>query len=102
MKQVLSRCLAYLPILVSVFGAGCHGNRSSNYSQPPLVLDADSAQLKQTVVVPTLDSSVPPRKNAVWCASFAIAWNQLVADVTKELIHLAGPQAISDRLNAAT
>jgi hypothetical protein len=36
-----------------------------------------SDQLKQTVIVPTLDTPCPAGKNVIWCSSFQLAWNEL-------------------------
>jgi hypothetical protein len=61
----------------------------------------DSSDLKDTAVLPTLDTPIPSGKSAVWCAAFDLAW--------KELEKLAGgpveiekaPQETLRRLNEA-
>jgi hypothetical protein len=75
------------------------GHRS--YSPPPFTFEGDSDQLKETVVVPTLDSPLPAGKSAVWCVSFQLAWNHLRDDVVRGPIRLANAQPIADRLNVA-
>lgn len=65
----------------------------------PLSFDGTSDQLRQTVVLPTLDTPIPEGKSAIWCASFQLAWNRLKDDVAKEPIRLANAQEIADRLN---
>ena len=67
----------------------------------PLPFDGTSDQLRQTVVVPTLDTPIPDGKSAIWCVSFQLAWNRLKDDVAKEPLRLANAQPIADRLNSA-
>src|SRR5438552_18000947 len=43
----------------------------------PKSFDAPSTSLRQTAIVPTLDTPVPEGKSAVWCASFQLAWDRL-------------------------
>ncbi|HKA07704.1 MAG TPA: hypothetical protein VKD71_10640 [Gemmataceae bacterium] len=73
--------------------------RGRSYEATPLTFDGTSDQLRQTVIVPTLDSPIPDGKSAIWCASFQLAWNRLRDDVAKGPIQLANAQAIADRLN---
>jgi hypothetical protein len=67
----------------------------------PLTFDDSSDELRETVIVPTLDAPIPNGKSAVWCASFQLAWNRLKDDVAGEPIRLAKAQEIADRLNRA-
>jgi hypothetical protein len=67
---------------------------------PQRVFDGDSQKLAATVVVPTLDTPVPGGKNAIWCASFQIAWDRLKNDVAGEAIQVATAEAAAARLNA--
>lgn len=67
----------------------------------PLVFDGNSDQLKQTVVVPTLDTPIPDGKNVIWCASFQYAWNHLKDDLAGEPIQLTNAQEVADQLNRA-
>lgn len=62
----------------------------------------DSGWLKETVIVPTLDTPVPPGKNAIWCASFQLAWNCLKNDVIGEPVKVAGADTVTDRLNGSS
>src|SRR5262245_42725084 len=75
--------------------------RGRSYEAAPLTFDGTSDQLRQTVIVPTLDTPIPDGKSAIWCASFQLAWNRLKDDVAKGPIQLANAQAIADRLNRA-
>ena len=76
--------------------------RSGAYEPPPLAFDGPSDQLKQTVIVPTLDTPMPEGKNVIWCASFQLAWNEFKDDVIGEPVKMAGAQDIADRLNTST
>jgi hypothetical protein len=69
------------------------------YTKPTLSFDGSSDQLQHTVIVPTLDTPIPEGKNAIWCASFQIAWNKLKSDVAKGPMQIKGAEAIAERLN---
>lgn len=71
------------------------------YQPPPIAYEGDSRGLEHTVVVPTLDTPMPPGKNVIWCSSFQVAWNHLKDDVTKAPVRLANAEEIADRLNRA-
>src|SRR5437868_3423219 len=43
--------------------------------------DGSSTDLRQTVIVSTLDTPIPDGKSAIWCSSFQLAWNRLKAGV---------------------
>ena len=76
-----------------------HSKRT--YTPPPLAFEGDSKLLAGTVIVPTLDTPVPPGKNVIWCSSFELAWNHLRNDVVKEPVRVAGAEEITKRLNAS-
>ncbi len=61
----------------------------------------NSADLKQTIIVPTLDSPIQPGKNIIWCSSFQLAWNELRDKVIGEPVRVSEAQEIADRLNQA-
>lgn len=61
----------------------------------------DSSGLKQTVIVPTLDTPPPAGKNAIWCASFQMAWGRLAKDTPKDPIQVKNAEAVAERLNQA-
>lgn len=61
--------------------------------------EVSSADLKQTVVIPTLDSPVPEHKNAIWCATFQVAWDKFKNDIIKEPVELIGAEELANRLN---
>jgi hypothetical protein len=62
--------------------------------------DVDSKNLKQTVVVATLDCPLPEHKNAIWCSTFQMAWDKLKQDVIGEPIQVLGAEELANRLNA--
>jgi len=86
--------------LVLVVGAVLR-NQAATYSPPRMAYSGDSAGLKRTVIVPTLDTPMPPGHNVIWCASFQLAWNRLRDDVIGEPIRIANAEAVAGRLNAA-
>jgi hypothetical protein len=69
--------------------------------EPERSFAGSSELLKKTVVMPTLDTSIPEKKSAVWCISVQLAWNRLKNDITKEPVRLKKAQEIADLLNNA-
>ena len=61
--------------------------------------EVDSKNLKQTVVVATLDCPLPEHKNAIWCSTFQMAWDKLKQDIIGEPIQVLGAEELADRLN---
>ncbi len=61
--------------------------------------EVDSKNLKQTVVVATLDCPLPEHKNAIWCATFQIAWDKFKQDIIGEPIQVPEAQELTDQLN---
>lgn len=59
----------------------------------------DSKDLKETVVVATLDCPLPEHKNAIWCSTFQMAWDKFKDDLVGEPIRLPGAEDLADRLN---
>lgn len=82
-------------------GPASHPRSNVPYNAPVVAFSGDSKDLQQTVVVPTLDAAIPQGKNAIWCASFQMAWDRLKSDVIAEPIRIAGAEDIADRLNKA-
>jgi hypothetical protein len=67
----------------------------------PPTFAGDSTGLRDTVIVPTLDTPFPEGKSAVWCASFQLAWDRLKRDVAGEPVRVANAEQPCDRLNRA-
>lgn len=63
--------------------------------------DGSSEGLRQTQIVPTLDTPLSPGKSAVWCSSFQLAWHELNREVFKGPVQLRNAQEVADRLNRA-
>ena len=59
----------------------------------------NSADLKQTAVVATLDCPMPERKNVIWCATFQVAWDKFKEDIIGEPVRPIGAEELADRLN---
>src|SRR5207249_7276850 len=101
-KRVILELL-FLAALV-VIGAVIYWPESEKpnlQQEPERAFAASSELLKQTVVLPTLDSTIPEKKSAIWCISVQLAWNRLKNDITKEPVKLAAGQEIADGLNSA-
>ena len=61
---------------------------------PPVAPNIDSKDLKQTVVVATLECPLPEHKNAIWCATFQMAWDKFKQDIIGEPIRIPAVQRI--------
>lgn len=75
-------------------------------SRKPALIDApmfsgDSSGLRQTQVVPTLDTPLMTGKNAIWCAAFQLSWKKLQQDVAGAPVQLQDADAFCKRLNSA-
>lgn len=73
---ILASCSVLLTIIVVIL-------RMPKGYTPVAPTQYDSAALKATIVVPTLDTPIPEGKSAVWCAAFEIAWKQAEKDIFK-------------------
>lgn len=92
-----------LMIAMVVF-AGCGGNQGPGET----VLDetvavppgppANADELEGTIVTATLDEEIRPGTNVVWCATFQLAWNELM-DYSGAPIEMADPPAMAEILN---
>lgn len=69
------------------------------YHAPALTFDGSTDALKQTVVLPTLDTPLPSGKSAIWCSTFGVAWQRMIADVVRQPLRVEGSQQVADRLN---
>jgi hypothetical protein len=55
--------------------------------------------LQRTVIVPTLQTHLPPGKSVVWCATLALAWQQLEKKLGKGPLVLEGAEQIVQALD---
>ena len=69
------------------------------YRGPGLTFEGASTELSRTVVVPTLTSPFPGKKNVLWCASFPLAWKALAKEVIGEPIRVRNAEAPAKLLN---
>ncbi len=96
LKLELACGLGLLVLTILLFLLWINSTKDSSY---PLSFDGNSNQLKQTVIVPTLDTPILERKSAIWCASFQIAWNKFKTELAKGPVEIAGAELVADRLN---
>jgi hypothetical protein len=87
---VASLCVVTLLLLA----ASCR--RTKTYASGANV---DSNSLKQTVVVATLECPLPEHKNAIWCATFQMAWDRFKQDIIGAPIQVQTVQELAERLN---
>lgn len=71
------------------------------YAHRGATFSGDSASLKRTAVIPTLDGPGPLNRNVIWCSSFQLGWNELKDNVIGGSLEVAGAQEVAARLNAA-
>lgn len=65
-----------------------------------MTFNGPSADLRETKVVPTLDTPIPSGMSAVWCASFQSAW-KAIEELAEEPIAFGESLAIAESLNKA-
>ena len=61
----------------------------------------DSADLKQSTVVATLDCPMPEHKNVIWCSTFQMTWDKLKNDIIGEPVKVPQAAELAARLNKA-
>jgi hypothetical protein len=76
-------CGSLLSLLLFLFGFGILGCSGPNKESDRLTYDGPSDELKATKVLPALDSPIPERNSAIWCAPFDLVCSRL-ADVLGE------------------
>ncbi len=68
---------------------------------PPPAVSGNSQTYPTVRFCPTLSSSFDPKRNALWCASFQLAWQQLSDEVLKGPVKVVPANPVVDELNAA-
>ena len=81
-------------LLLSLLRVACR--QTKTHARAP---EIDSKNLKQTVILATLDCPLPEHKNAIWCSTFQMAWDKLKQDIIGEPIQVPAAQELADRLN---
>jgi len=93
-----------LIVVVSVFLSTSFGYyliRRLEYSKISVTFSVDSNSLKQTSIVPTLNSPCIENRNIIWCSSFQLAWNRMKDDVIGAPVEVVGAEELAARLNTA-
>jgi hypothetical protein len=78
-----------------------HSRNIGRYTPPPVAFSGESEDLRQSVIVPTLDTPLPNSKNAVWCGTLELAWKCLGKDVLHQPPEVQGAEAVASRLNGS-
>lgn len=93
-------------LLAALLGVGCvvlgcqrQGERTEY--QPRETPAVSSTQLSEILIAPTLDTPLGESGNAVWCATFQVAWNHIKDDVIGGALQIANAQPVADRLNGS-
>ena len=100
---VFSIVISLVAVIV-VFSSTSLGNyliQRVAYSKITKTFSGDSSSLKQTSVMPTLDSRCPKNKNVIWCSSFQLAWNRMKDDVISAPVEVVDAEELAARLNTA-
>lgn len=92
---------ALLVVGLLVLGCQRHGERNRSEYQPRAIPNVPSTRMGGTVIVPTLDTPLAEPGNAVWCATFQVAWNHARDDVIGGALQIANAQTVADRLNGS-
>jgi hypothetical protein len=95
-KYPLVAAILFCLLIAAIFLWKRHPSEGGSY---PKSFDGSSEDLKQTVIVPTLDTPFPDGKSAIWCSSFQIAWNKLKKELAKGPVEIEGAEEIAGRLN---
>jgi len=82
-------------------GFGSYLQERLEYAGRTATFSGSSESLKQTVIVPTLDSPLPVGKNVIWCSSFQLAWNEVRDEVIGAPLEVIGAEEVAARLNVA-
>ena len=71
------------------------------YTPPSVAFEGESKDLRESVIVPTLDTPIPRRRNVVWCGTFQLSWNCLARDVLHSPPDIKHAETVASRLNRA-
>lgn len=93
----VAACIVSAILLATQLARGAKGNQPVRTA-----FNGTSANLSSTVIVPTLDSLMPPGQNVLWSASFVSAAKQLSANVVKGQLQAKGTRGVIEKLEAAS
>ena len=93
--------LAVVAAILWATNLGCYFVQRIEYSRTTETFSGSSDSLKQTIIIPTLDSPCPQNKNVIWCTSFQLAWNRMKDDVIGAPVEVVGAEELAARLNTA-
>ncbi len=100
------RCSVAIIVGLAVVAAILYGTNFDRYfmqrieySRATETFSGSSNSLKQTIILPTLDSPCPLNRNVIWCSSFQLAWNRMKDDVIGALVEVAGADELVALLN---
>lgn len=96
----LSGLLLCCAVLASCTEQPRGGEAVTAANVPAASLEAKAEQLKGTIVTAHLEQEVPKTKNVLWCATFQLAWNELMK-MNGGKVQLVPPHAIARHLNQA-
>ncbi|MCP4129872.1 MAG: hypothetical protein GY754_02540 [bacterium] len=92
--------LIFLYCLLVIQGGSC--NPLAVFAPSlPMSFNGNSTGLKETQVVPTLDTPIIKGKNVIWCSSFLLAWKEAQEKVIGEPLQIKDADAVTARLNKA-
>lgn len=80
---------------------GCQEAGVDSDYQPRATQAVSSTQLAGLEIVPTLDTPLAPSGNAVWCATFQVAWNRARDDAIGSPLQITNAQPVANRLNSS-
>ncbi|WP_442484809.1 hypothetical protein [Aeoliella sp. SH292] len=89
-------------LLVTLCMLGCSQPEGGNAKEEPpeqwpeLVATSD---IEGTTFVPTLDTPVDGLNNAIWCATFQVAWDHACDDVIGGPLEIENAEEVAERLN---
>jgi hypothetical protein len=92
---------AFLGTVLLVIGGVYFSTRGRPYQPPSFGFHGESKDLRQSVVVPTLDTPMPKGRNVVWCGTTQLGWKHLEKDVLHAPPVIPGAEPVISRLNRA-
>jgi hypothetical protein len=96
---VLAGCIVGVLLIAALIWFVFFDTDGRPYRELPFAVYRDSSVLKQTAILPTMDAEMPKGKNAIWCASFQLAWNHLATDALHESPVVANAEKMVRQLN---